>query len=333
MIMTSEILPTVPPPKSVGLEPTSVCNLDCPKCPARSLNQHPDKGFMTMDDYRSFLNRNPEIRKIYLRGRGELFLHENLAEMIQFAAERDIATTIANGTNMNYATDEALDAVVRFGVKAVRCAVDGASRQTYEKYRVGGDLREVIRNIKRINALKQKYCSPFPLLIFQFVPMACNIHEIDQAAMLAQMLKMKFEIRLNRFPEELSPAGREKIRRYSGYADRAEYLNKTKEHFFRQLCPQLWISPRMAWDGRIIGCSCNNDFGYFPGNVFTGDLTETLNSEALIYAREMLMGRRPARTDIPCCRCECYQAMCHYKNWITEDDINNRIMMIEQDIV
>ncbi len=331
--MPNEIKQTVPLPKSVGLEPTSVCNLSCPKCPARSVNQHPEKGFMALNDYRDFLTRYPVIRKVYLRGRGELFLHENLAEMIQFAAERGIAITIANGTNLNDATDEALEAVVRFGVKAVRCAVDGATRRTYEKYRVGGDLRKVIRNIKRINELKHKYCSPFPLLIFQFIPMACNIHEIDQAALLAQMLKMKFEIRLNRFPEKLSPVEREKIRRYAGYADRAEYLHKTKCHFFRQLCPQPWISPRITWDGRIIGCTCNNDFGYFPGNVFTDDLRESLNSEALIYAREMLMGKKPPRKDVPCCHCDCYQAMCHYKNWITEDDINNRIMMIEQDLV
>lgn len=333
MIMSDICTQTVTLPSSVGLEPTSVCNLNCPQCPARSGKQHPDKGFMTLQAYREFLIRYPEIRKIYLRGRGELFLNENFAEMIRFAGERGIAMTIANGTNMNEATAEALEAVVRFGVKAVRCALDGATQQTYGTYRVGGDLHKAIRNIRRINELKQAYGTIFPQLIFQFIPMAGNIHEIDQAALLAQLLKMKFEVRLNRFPEQLSPAEREKIRRYCGYADRSEYLQRTEKHYFRQLCPQLWISPRITWDGRIIGCSCNNDYGYFPGNVFTEDLTAALNSEAMIYAREMLMGKRSARADIPCCHCECYQAMSHYKNWITGDDIKNRMMLIEQDRV
>ena len=198
-------------------------------------------------------------------------------------------------------------------------------------YRVGGDLKKVIRSIKRINEFKKQLHTPFPYLIFQFIPMAGNIQEIDQAALLARMLDTLFEIRLNRYPEDMSDQGREKIRKYAGYADRHEYLRQEKRHYFRRLCPQLWINPRIGWDGRIVGCSCNNNYGYFPGNVFHEDLADCLNSETMVYAREMLMGRRPPRQDVPCVRCECYQAMGYYENWMTEEEVMDRQNLIKKD--
>jgi len=150
----------------------------------------------------------------------------------------------------------------------------------YENYRIGGSLKTVIENIQKINALKERYRSPWPRMVFQFIPFASNVHQIDKAALLARLLCMSFDVRLNRFPEDVPMLieEREKIREHAGYADRDEYLQQTKRHYFRRVCVQLWVGPRIRYDGRIAGCSCNNNYGFFPGNAFQNDFFDWMNS-------------------------------------------------------
>ena len=72
------------------------------------------------------------------------------------------------------------------------------------------------------------------------------------------------------------------------------------------MCRQLWLSPQINWDGKVLGC-CHNNWQEFGGNAFADGLESSLkNSEKLVYARTMLIGKVPARDDVPCSRCEFY---------------------------
>src|SRR5262249_44191456 len=73
------------------------------------------------------------------------------------------------------------------------------------------------------------------------------------------------------------------------------------------------------WDGTVLGC-CVNHWGAF-GNAFRDGLTESLNSPKLIYAREMLLGQRPARPDIPCTTCPEYRGMVATSQWVRRSDV------------
>ena len=205
----------------------------------------------------------------------------------------------------------------------VRCAIDGVTQETYQKYRVGGDLNKVIRNIHKINALKERYRSSTPDLILQFVLFGHNRHELEKAALLAKMLKMDFFPRLNYSTDAftLSVQQRESIRQSLGYADRKDYLEKRGRNYLREACYHLWQDPQIGWDGELLGCGCNQ-YGTFSGNVFKEGLVPCINNEKMQYARQMLMGRMPPRKDIPCVRCDSYRSMVQFGNWITETEIS-----------
>ena len=94
----------------------------------------------------------------------------------------------------------------------------------------------------------------------------------------------------------------------TGAATREEFAENTGKDYANAICEQLWDSPQVNWDGKILGC-CRNFWGDFGGNAFTDGLTAALNGEKISYAREMLTGKVPAREDVPCTSCEMYQSM------------------------
>ncbi|NJK84455.1 MAG: hypothetical protein HC912_12370 [Saprospiraceae bacterium] len=89
-----------------------------------------------------------------------------------------------------------------------------------------------------------------------------------------------------------------------GVANIEEYERQQKK-LYSPACLQLWTSPQVNWDGKLLGC-CVNHFGDF-GNVFEEGLPQLLQSERYVYAKQMLLGEKPARPDIPCTACNRYK--------------------------
>jgi MoaA/NifB/PqqE/SkfB family radical SAM enzyme len=315
-------------PTSLRIIACALCQLSCPLCPSRT-NSIIKQGKLSFDDFRRLIDRNPQIRKVELGGWGEAFLNEDLPKILRYSHAKEVITAFGGGTNLNQVSDEALESLVLYQTARVRCSIDGVTQETYEKYRVGGNLHKVIRNIQRINALKEQYRSSKPHLIFQFIVFGHNQHEIERAAFLARMLKMEFFLRLNYVDNALPVQYRDRVRRLVGYADRKEYLERTGRHYTRRTCYQLWRNPQIRWDGKVLGCSANRQEAY-NGNVFQEELEGCINSEKLTYVREMLMGRKPPRGDIPCVQCDRYKIMARFGNWITETEIHDARARVKQ---
>lgn len=87
------------------------------------------------------------------------------------------------------------------------------------------------------------------------------------------------------------------------------------------ICTQLWNIPQVNWDGRVLGC-CVNTWGDF-GNVFIEGLNPLIHGEKMSYARQMLMGEKEAKEDIPCTSCWYYKSMQRDNSWITLKDVQS----------
>lgn len=311
-------------PRTIRLEASSFCQLRCPSCPTTSRAIHPavGSGFLRLHDFRRLLDENPFIAAIELSNYGEIFLNPQLLEILELAHERRVALTASNGVNLNNAKDEVLEGLVKFKVRRMTCSIDGASQETYKLYRVRGNFDNVIGNIEKINRYKQSYRSGFPLLRWQFVVFGHNEHELPVARRMAEELGMEFFVKLS-WDDDVSPIGdKEAIRRETktGAATRAEFKERHGRDYMQNICHQLWDSPQINWDGKVLGC-CRNFWGDFGGNAFTDGLIPSLNNEKITYAREMLRGRAPARDDIPCVTCEIYLGMRTNSTWLKRDEL------------
>jgi MoaA/NifB/PqqE/SkfB family radical SAM enzyme len=298
-------------PQQVRLEASSFCQLRCPSCPTTTGHIHPTvgSGFLALDNFKDFIDKNPQLKKIELSNYGEVFLNSQLVDILEYAYRKNVEISIGGGANLNHAGRAALEAIVKFRVEILTCSIDGASPGTYRVYRVRGDFNAVVRNIETINAFKKQYSSDLPQLVWQFIVFGHNEHEIPAARAMAAKLGMDFRTKL--MWDSSSPIhdrGYVLKETNHGVTTREEYEQVFGKKYLAEICYQLWDFPQINWDGKLLGC-CRNFWGDFGGNAFSDGLVVSINGAKISYAREMLKGRRAPRADIPCTTCEMYQAM------------------------
>ena len=250
-----------------------------------------------------------------------MFLHPRLKEILEIAFHRDVTLHADNGTNLNHASPDILEALVTHRFRSLTVSLDGASPDTYARYRVKGDFNRVIGNIRTLNGFKRKHASGFPLLTWQFIVFGHNEHEIEAAKALAAELGMAFKPKLS-WDDDVSPVvnpGLVQIQ--TGLSTtRAQHHEDTGKEYTRQICHQLWNSPVLNWDGRVMGC-CRNFWGDFGANAFEGGLEMSLATPKLQKARAALMGRMGMDSDIPCATCDLYLTMHRDGNWLSGAEI------------
>jgi len=258
------------------------------------------------------------VTQVELSNYGEVFLNPQLLEILRFAHEKKVAVSMANGANLNHASHEILEALVRYQVTAITCSIDGATQETYVQYRVRGQFERVLENIRQINLFKTQYGTKLPRLDWQFIVFGHNEHEIPQAKRIARELNMTIRFKLS-WDADFSPVRDiDHVLRETGLpaASRKAYAEKCGTEYLGSLCEQLWVQPQINWDGKNLGC-CRNFWGDFGGNAFKDSLLEVVNNGTMNYAREMLQGRVPARVDIPCTTCSIYQQMRRTGRWMS----------------
>src|SRR5580704_8524829 len=137
-------------PHQTRVEASSACQLRCPSCPTTTGHALAviGSGFLKFGDFRKLLDSAPAVKRVELSNYGEAFINPHLLEILDYAHQKGVAITIDNGANLNHATDKVLEGLVKYRVRAITCSIDGASPETYRKYRVRGDFATVIRNIE-----------------------------------------------------------------------------------------------------------------------------------------------------------------------------------------
>jgi MoaA/NifB/PqqE/SkfB family radical SAM enzyme len=309
-------------PRQIRVEASSFCQLRCPSCPTTTRHIHPavGSGFLKFEDFRKLLDTAPALERVELSNYGEIFLNPQLLRILEYAHQKGIAITIHNGANLNNVREEVLEGLAKYGVRAMTCSIDGATPESYRKYRVGGDFDAVIRNIEIINSYKRRHQTDLPHLKWQFIVFGHNEHEIPMAREMAQKLGMEFHTKLT-WDAKFSPIrDAELVRARTGWRSitREEYEQEHGQKYGSTFCHQLWDEPQINWDGKILGC-CRNFWGDFGGNAFTDGLMSSLNNKKIRYARKMLTGREPPRADVPCTTCEIYIAMRESDKFIVRD--------------
>ncbi|MDX1903213.1 MAG: SPASM domain-containing protein [Thermonemataceae bacterium] len=298
----------------IRLEASAKCQLKCPLC-LTGTHYHRKYsaigwGNLSLAQLKKIIDKNPQIKSIELSNYGELFLNPAIEAIIAFAKKKQIKLTALNGTNLNHLPDKVAEALVKYQFEKIKVSIDGASQESYQIYRIGGDFEKVIANIKKINFYKEKYQSKYPKLKWQFIVFGHNEHEIRQAKLLAENLKMGFKPKIN-YDARYSPIKHIDVVAQELHIDAAllEKYNAKKQEVYTPACLQLWTAPQINWDGKLLGC-CVNHFGDF-GNVFEQGLSKLLQSEKYLYAKKMLLGEQAPRSDIPCSQCKRFKEILH----------------------
>ena len=314
-------------PTSIRLDASTLCQLKCPACARQKHSDYTEKvigfGYLKFKDFKKFVDENNFIKNIELSNAGEIFLNPDLIKIIEYAYEKGVTLTADNGVNLNYLTDEQAEALVKYKFESIVVSIDGASQDTYQIYRVGGDYNKVLENIKKIINLKHKYKSIRPFITWKYIVFGHNEHEIPKAKEAAKELGAVELVFDANYEAPYSPViNSEFVKKESGL----EHLDLNSNSLIRLQeytegkadwydCAMLW-NPQINWNGDVLGC-CSNYKGTFGGNVFKDGLLNALNNPKLIYAKNMVMNKAPALDCIPCSLCKVYREMRNANTWIT----------------
>ena len=300
------------------LDVSTVCQLKCPLCPnARGIIEKTvGKGFLRFDHFEKLLKRNPQIRLVELSNWGEIFLNPEIVHILRFAFRHGVALSAFNGANFNDVSEVILDALVRYEFLFLSLSVDGAKSDTYAQYRVGGNFHKVMENIRRLNHFKQKAGSPYPILQWQMVVFDHNRNEIEAARKMASMFHMLFTTKPNwqKFPSQISEM------KTSAPETNDGHFSGNQRPYHRRSCYQLWNEPQVNWDGRVLGC-CENGWFDFGANAIEEGFLGSVNTEKMVYAREMLLGQSPPKENIPCTHCPKYAHMQAANRYLDKTEI------------
>jgi MoaA/NifB/PqqE/SkfB family radical SAM enzyme len=117
---------------------------------------------------------------------GEPYLHPKFLDLVKYASSKGIYT--ATSTNAHYLTDANARKTVESGLDRLIISIDGTTQEVYEQYRIGGKLEKVLEGTRNIVKWKKELKSSTPHIIFQFLVVQPNEHQIAEVEQLAQEL-------------------------------------------------------------------------------------------------------------------------------------------------
>ncbi len=163
------------------------CNLRCPSC-RRGLIFHKDGsaynlGIRLADRINEWLYDHDGDIQVHIGSDGDPFASHVYRHFMEHTPERDnIKYSILTNALMFREFHTRVPYVIR-NLNELGVSIDGASRETYEKLRLGGRWDKVNENLQSIAEAKQKHGFKF---ILYFVVQKDNHHEMDDMLSLGE---------------------------------------------------------------------------------------------------------------------------------------------------
>jgi radical SAM protein with 4Fe4S-binding SPASM domain len=222
---------------------------------------------------------------------GEPFLHPQFLELIKEAKKAKIYT--ATSTNAHFITKEKATEIVKSGLDRLIISIDGLTQETYEQYRVHGQLEKVIEGSKFLVDAKKEQKSRTPHLIFQFLAVKPNEHEIPAVFSLANDLGVdEVRIKTAQFYEyeqgnPLMPINE----KYSRYKRTSSGNYKLKGDPGNH-CWRMWSGSVLTWDGKVVPCCFDKDAQNAMGTLKEKSFQQIWRSTSYQNFRQAILSNR-----------------------------------------
>lgn len=279
-------------PISMAIEPTTSCNLRCPECPSGLRQFTRPIGMLEPTFFKKTID---EVYKelIYLTFyfQGEPYLNPNFLDMVKYAAEKGIFTSTS--TNAHYLNKEQAKKTVESKLDRLIISIDGTTQETYEQYRIGGQLQKVIEGTKNIIEAKKTLKSKTPHIVFQFLVVKPNEHQLEDVKKLANELgvdEVVFKTAQVYDFENGNPLIPDNIK-YSRYKKNSDGTYSIKNKLLNQ-CWRMWSSCVVTWDGVVVPCCFDKDAKHQLGDLKQQSFKELWKSDKYQNFRQSILKSR-----------------------------------------
>lgn len=267
-------------PKTLSVEPTSRCNLNCPFCLVGLQNSLPSTehdllprgmGMLDFGLYEKIARDAAEfgIETMQLHFQGEPLLHKRFPDMARVAKQYGMRTQVF--TNGLALTEAYAKRVLDSGLDMMRFSVDGATEETYQKNRVGGKFERVYKNMATMARLARERNSPIRLE-WQLIGLRNNEHEVPLARKMAEDIGIHFFVKTFAVTDpELVPLNPQYHRRM---------------HI--KPCLDIYRAIFVYWTGDVVVCCYDQSGENIVGNLKHNTLTEIWDGPAYVELRRRI---------------------------------------------
>ncbi len=272
-------------PQVFAVESTNYCNIKCVMCPRGEPDiMTRDLGHMSTPLFERVLDQAAYFTEpCWFHWFGEPLMNPRLFEQVALAKRK--VPNLGISTNATLLGPENAARVLDSGLDTVLLAVDGATKEVYERVRKGPFPFERVReNVERFLDLKRARGQAKPHTILSIIVMAETAGDLE------------------RFREHWLARGADEVRHkpftdWGGQDDRfVELALPAQRHLYGSPrphpCKHLWQSVVVAWDGRVVPCCLDYDAKMPLGDLTTSTLAEIWNGPAYVALREAELAGR-----------------------------------------
>jgi radical SAM protein with 4Fe4S-binding SPASM domain len=274
------------------VDPCNYCQLSCPFCPTGQKRNVRKKAKLSFADFKAIMDKlGPYLIHIDLVNWGEPLLNEDIFRMIKYA--KGFHCDIKLDSNLNSLNEDSAEEMVLSGLDKIVVSIDGLTEETYSKYRVGGNFKLAMDNLKLLIKKRQKLKSRKPYITWQFLVFRHNEHEIEQAQRMGRDLGVdhvgitkafigdKNWIPLN---TQYSNYNLEEIKGELTYDS-----FKVKQDAF---CHWPWEAITINPNGTISACCSVEEEKDDFGNIFDESIEYLWNNQKYISARDYIKDKK-----------------------------------------
>ncbi len=279
-------------PITISVEPTTACNLRCPECPSGLRAFSRPTGNLKEDFFRKTIDElYRELMYLIFYFQGEPYINPKFLDMVKYANDKGIYTITS--TNGHFLNDKNAEQTIRSGLDRLIISVDGTTQEVYENYRKAGKLETVLQGARNVVKWKKKLKSATPHIVFQFLVVKPNEHQIPEIYKLAEEIGID-EVKLKSaqvYDYENGNPLIPTIDKYARYRQNEEGKFVVKNELLNQ-CWKLWHSCVITWDGMVVPCCFDKDAIHRLGDLKENSFKELWQGELYHQFRSQLLQGR-----------------------------------------
>jgi hypothetical protein len=223
-------------PSRLYIECTAACNISCEQAccaPETGITRTRHAGMLEFELFTRVVDEaGPSLVRIDFFNYGETFLHKRAVEMCEYIKSRFPHIYLYTSTNGLAFSEEQVRRLVRSGIDEVTFSIDGATPDSYVKYRRRGDFDKALRNLRHATEEKRSLGRDVPFINWRYILFTHN----DSDAEMQRARQLADDIGVDRLCWELT--------------DHPEDLFSRR---FRPGTPDLDAIRREVWDDNNLG--------------------------------------------------------------------------------
>ncbi|MBN1550401.1 SPASM domain-containing protein [bacterium] len=300
------------PVTRIFVEPTILCNISCFQAvcshesgivQSRACKRMPAQLF-----HRIMHETGPSLKRLDFFNYGETFMHPQATDMIAFVKTNYPQIYVYVSTNGIPLTDMNLNKLVESGLDEITFSIDGTTQAIYEKYRRGGNLADVLKNVEQLVRIREHKGSDKPFINWRYILFNWN----DRRSQMQHARKLAHRLGVDRLVWEITDHPK----------SAASHKYQTGTRLWRKRFYEIWDTSRLsnALDGRkylakikqiprTITCKCGESLQISCHIINTGGATwqhrtsssiRTIRLGAQLHdSKKVLLNRDYSRAFLP----------------------------------